>query len=200
MNPQTKQQLKTWNSVIVGMMILMVGVIIAELIIPKPTLESKSRENMTKQRDLRFANDATEKRVNEIEAEVSKLCYTGNVETVTPKILAQVNQIAAANKIEVKSFRPQKPLDFDGLQRLPFTVLASGKYSQIVSFVRQIDEQSTLFSVYLLQVSASDGETDMVSATIGMAAFIQPESEKASTKTASNDEKKQSDTTVRAKS
>lgn len=175
MNQQTTQKIKAWNTGIIVVMVLMVAVIGAELIVPKPSLNKISQDNIKKQRDLRFSNNETEMKINSINADINKLVYQGNVETVTPKILAQVNQIASANKVDVKSFRPQKPLEFESLQRLPFTVLTSGKFSQVVSFVRQIDEQSTLFSVTLLQVSASDGETDNVTATIGMSAFIKSE-------------------------
>lgn len=168
---QLGNDVKTWNLVIVFAAITLAAVAVGEFVIPKASMVTERNKVAKKQEEMRIENKHKADRITVLEKQIKERAFTGNAEEVTPKVLAQVNAVAAKDKITVKSFRPQKPVVSDGIARLAYTVQLTGKFKDIVSFVRTGDEQSTIFGVSLLQVSAADGETDTVNATVGVTAF-----------------------------
>lgn len=164
----------TWNLVIIVSAIVIVGVFVAEFFLPEPVM-SKERQRYTAQvRETKLETEEAKEQLVILTDALERFTYSGQAEAVTPKILEQVNQLAETKSVNVKSFRPQRIEPSEGLVKLPYVLQISGTYPNVVSFVRTIDEPSTLFSVYLLQVAAADGETDQVNATVGIVAFARP--------------------------
>lgn len=185
MNLQLGNNSATWNVVIILGMILLVGLCAAEILIPKPGHIVAERRYQREKIELTAAIQKAEDTLKSHTAEVEQLTYTGIPDSITPRILEQVNQIAKTNNVNVKSFRPQRVEAGDGIVRLPYILLVDGKFTDVVSFVRTADEPSTLFSVNLLQTAAADGQSDRVNATIGLVAFTRPPEEETSPRTAS---------------
>lgn len=164
--------------------VLLLAVVVLELVIPKPSLTAEHNKAIQKRDDLKHQVKMARARLEEKKDAVNKYSFKGTAEEVTPKILQVVNKVAADHKVAVKTFRPQKDTTSDGIVVLPYVLQIEGHYPDVLAFVKNADEPSTLFSVHLLQVAAADGETDNVNATIGIVAFalLPQETKPATTK------------------
>ena len=171
MNLEFGNNKQTWNIVIGACLVTMLGIAIGDMLIPKPNAARERKRFTQETQKIKAEINEGEQRLATETVTVQRYTYKGDPETVTPKILDHVNQLAKTNAIKVKSFRPQKAQEADGIVRIPYTVQVEGKYKDVVAFIKSVDEPSTLFSVNLLQLSAADGESDTVNATVGISAF-----------------------------
>lgn len=170
MNIELGHNVKTWNLVIGLALVLLVAVAAYDLIVPKPSVQ---KERVRMNREIRKAE------IDRNEAEAKLAALTANPpkafevlpEKATPQILAEVTRLAGESKVNVKSFRPQRP-DMNGaMARLTYVVLADGTFDQAMSFAKALDAADNRIGVTQIQFASADGETDKVNVTIGIVAY-----------------------------
>lgn len=176
----------TWNLVIGFSVLLFAATLAFDLLVPKPSKQQAYAAHLSKKSDIEIETLQAKRKLEEAQTVLETYTFQGHPETVTPKILEQVSAIARNHNIAIKSFRPQKTDAEEGIARLPFVVLVEGTYPNLVSFVKALDEPSVLLGVNLLQVSAADGETDRVNATLGLVAVTVPTENQPQEQTAEN--------------
>jgi len=162
---------KTWNVVCALALVMMLVIALADMFIPKPTeaKEIASRHQQVNELERKIKSD--EDYLQELILEDTGM-WEGDQEVVTPKILQAVSQLAAANKVNLKSFRPQSPVSDGDTIRAHFVILADGKFPDIAAFLRALDSSSTKVGTNVVQIASADQESDQINATIGIVAYI----------------------------
>lgn len=94
-----------------------------------------------------------------------------NSEQVGPVSLNKVTVFATARKLKIQSFRPQRIVTVDGIDRIPFQFTVDGSYANVVQLAQDIEQSGEKLTVDMIQLSDSDGNTDHVSATIQISAY-----------------------------
>lgn len=172
MNIELGHNVKTWNLVIAFALVLLVAVAAFDLLVPKPSVQ-KERVRMTSElRKAEISRDEAEEKLEELTLNPPK-AFEVLPEKATPAILAEVTRLAGTSKVNVKSFRPQRP-DMNGaMARLTYVVLADGTFDQAMAFAKALDASDNRIGVTQIQFASADGETDKVNVTIGIVAYAE---------------------------
>lgn len=171
MNLEFGNNRQTWTIVCILACIVMALIATADLFFPKPSLQ-KELENRS------LAIKAAEKNLNDDRIKLEQLeneesgIWEGAQEVVTPKILQEVTKLATANNVNLKSFRPQTPVSDGDTIRAHFVVLVDAKFPAMAKFIQGLESNSSRIGLNVVQISSSDQESDQVSATLGIVAFI----------------------------
>ncbi len=164
---------KAYNLATIAAAVVLVGVVAAEVLVPKPVAEI---DDGSRAADLQKTGRDTENLQADLvdaTAEVSKLTWDLTVDEIAPAAMKWVTEHAGEHFVEVSSFRPQRRTDVDGLVQLNYLVIAEGAFPNMMDFVRAFEADDSLMAVKLVQLSGVDGVTDRVRATIGIATFVE---------------------------
>jgi Tfp pilus assembly protein PilO len=115
-----------------------------------------------------------EKTIRDQKAKVGAKVWTLSLQEIGPKALQTVTGFAKEQRLKLTAFRPQKPNDVNGMTQLPFLISIEGSYPSILNFIRQIETSNSKLAPNLVQLSSTDGSSDLVTATIGVMAYTLP--------------------------
>jgi len=163
---------QTWTIVGIMALVTMVGLFVYDTLAPKPSVIAERAKQSAQEREL--LRETAEKRDQYQAARqvVARTSWNGSLERVSPAILERLTKIAATKGLRIQSFRPQKVLPTADLQVLSFNVAMEGPFPQVMSFLQLLEKQERTLAVTLVQLASSDGESDVVNATIGISAFV----------------------------
>ena len=100
--------------------------------------------------------------------------WTGDAETIGARSLNNISRTAKVKGVRLSAFRPQRPIQAAELEQLPFLTIVEGKYPAVVSFIRALEHPSWKLATGSVQIAATDGTSDNVSASIVLVAFRDP--------------------------
>ncbi|AIE87572.1 type 4a pilus biogenesis protein PilO [Fimbriimonas ginsengisoli] len=128
-------------------------------------------------RDLRMTKTNIGKAIEAI-AEKNKAIdaatWSGKPQEIGTQVLKQVTALAKKNGVKLGNVRPQRGINVDALTTLPYLVTVQGSYPAVLAFEREIDQLGNRLAVNLIQISASDANSDQVTANIGVVAYLNP--------------------------
>jgi Tfp pilus assembly protein PilO len=161
----------TYNALGAAALVLMVGIVAYDSLVPKSTLKTVRAKHETELSKLR--KDAAEKRktFNARNQAVAKRAWTESEDKASPVLMADLTALAVSKGVKVNSFRPQKVQALGGLRQLGFTMAVEGSFSQVMSLVAAVEKTQARAAITQLQVTSSDSLTDMVKAQVGLSAF-----------------------------
>lgn len=159
-----------WNGLAAVLLLVLVGIVIFDRLVPVTSSEVSAKARLANQRKLKDGTENAKKTEQQNEAYIKPLVWNEPADTIGPLALEQVNHFAHNEKLTVVAFRPQKPQDSGDLSRLSYLVALEGSFPNIVRFVRSVEQPATRLAVNLVQISSSDGDSDKVTATIGIVA------------------------------
>lgn len=128
------------------------------------------RKNQLRSMDLTALS--ARKDTKKASAEIKDHLWTVSEEQIGPMILGKVNELADAHKLKVLSFRPQKVQSVQGLRQLPYQISVEGPFLDVLALCRDIDSGGAKLVVNSIQFASADGNTDKLSSTIGVLAYI----------------------------
>ncbi|MES1227630.1 MAG: hypothetical protein ABUL72_03110 [Armatimonadota bacterium] len=168
--------LRTWNLVCGAALVALVGCAVFDLVAPKLDQRQlfKKLDGERKSQDMKA--QANEKLWADRNRKIVSSTWTDTVDVVSPKVLANLTDVAKASGVKLNNFRPGKPTKDGTVTYAVFDVNAAGTFNQVVDFIRKSEEPSQLLAVNSVQVNNSDGTTDSVSASISFVALLVPKS------------------------
>ena len=92
-------------------------------------------------------------------------------EKITPIALARLTAMMSNQKVNMVGFRPQKPIETTSLVQVPFNLSVDGRFSDVVALVDKIEKSDSKLAISQFTMASSEGETDLVTASIGLVAF-----------------------------
>ena len=159
------------SAVIVAALVILLCTAIFYFAVPEPTvagLATKSQRNKTQ---LVTDTEQAKERAKSDEAATQAQIWEGDPENVEARALAELTNHAAAGKLQMSAFRPEKTVSVNGLLEVPFNVQVAGPYLSILSFLRSLDASSTKIALRSIQVAASGGNSSDVTATVGFSVY-----------------------------
>jgi Tfp pilus assembly protein PilO len=169
-NFRAKDELGTSVAFVTGLAAL-VAVSAYALFVPVPSLAGLQKAQKNEQ--LRIVQDVDRMQDEYVKAQavVVSRTWTQPQQEIHPAVLNKVSSLARANRVKMTALRPQRAGEAGELQTIPFVLSAEGSYPDVVRFVTAIENPANKLAVNLLQLSSADGESDRVTATVGLVAF-----------------------------
>lgn len=152
-------------------LVVLVGTGFVLAFVPKPSTDGTATGKIRSQRELDERLDALTKNRTASRAAIAKLVWQLPTEQIGPKALASITAFAQRNRLKLVAFRPQKAVEVNELQQLPFVISIEGPYPSLMRFVKDLESPELKLGTSLVQISTSDPNSDIVSATIGVVAY-----------------------------
>lgn len=168
----------TYNLLIILALVALTGIAAFDLLVKPGKEELKQQTELIESQkeqelaDLNLQYRLEQARLDEMEAKLEAKTWLGNFETVSPVILDEVTDLARARGVNVRSFRPQKIVERDGLSQLTYAISVEGGYLAVLALVDDLEGEQPRLTVTQLQIAGTDAASDRVSASIGVAAFL----------------------------
>lgn len=158
------------RSSLVGVVAL-VGLGLFDWLMPRPQLQgavAKQRADIpVLEREVRELRE----RVGSLRTEQNELLWEVGDGEIGPAALAKVSGVAKKAGIRLTSFRPQRVQEEGELVRLSYMVAVDGGFPALARFVRELENSGAKLAVSSVQISAADGATDRVTASVGLIAY-----------------------------
>ena len=169
----TLPALKKVNWGVVSAVLALIGVALFEFLAPQPvsSISSPLKSNQEYRKEI---DQASEKLLS-AEAKFQKVLWQKSRDEIGPAAMAWVSETARQKFIKVRSFRPQRSVNENGLDQLNYLVTAEGSYPAVMEFLKEFESEESLLAVKLIQVGSIDGATDLVRASIGLVAYMEAE-------------------------
>lgn len=129
--------------------------------------QTKLHEELRKFRDeVKVGRKVTEQRL-----------WVEDADQLGASVMSVVDTIASEQQVKVQAFRPQRTVSNSGLIRYPYLVVVTGSFPRIATMMERIAEPETKIAVTSVQISATDGVSDIVTASLGVSAFTESRKE-----------------------
>ena len=154
----------TWN-VVCGIAIAgMIGCLVFDKVVHKPTVAAGQAKIAKDTRDMMVAANKADADLKDVQQSIDTFAWSGNVSDVGPAVLDRVNRVAASKGVKVSTFRPQRVQDLAPLKAAEYTVSVQGPYLPVVAFVKELEASGSKLVVTSAQVSSTDAASSQVSA------------------------------------
>lgn len=155
--------------------VLAIIILAASLVLmltPVPTREQMNAGKTKSALTIQQAIETGDKSVAASEAAISPLIWSESSEEIGPRAMAAITRLAQTRKLRILAFRPQKPIEMEGLTQIPFSLSVDGSYPNTMQFVKDLETSKTKLAVSLVQIAASDAASDQVTGTINVIAYL----------------------------
>ena len=167
------------NLAILLAVIAIVGAVVFMVAVPKPSVQRL----ITKQRqdEAKIFDDADKahKELAGAQKKIVSQVWGGPAQEIGPGALQKMNLLATDHKIKLSGFRPQRTSQASGLEMLPYSVTAEGSFTDVLRFVKAIEDPKNKLAVHEVQIASSEANSDQVTANIGLTAYRIPEAQHA---------------------
>jgi Tfp pilus assembly protein PilO len=175
---RTKAEAGTSIAILLALLTLVVTGIVM-VFVPEPNAAGLAAGKIRSQRELEDRITNLKKDQTKAKEKIAKQVWALPIQEVGPKALESITAYAQKEKLKLVAFRPQKTAEVNGLTQLPFVISIEGPYPGIMKFLKDLDQPDLKLGTNLVQVSSSDPNTDLVSATVGVVAYKQLETKTA---------------------
>ncbi|MEQ1823757.1 MAG: hypothetical protein ABL949_14710 [Fimbriimonadaceae bacterium] len=161
--------MKTWNGVIAGAAIVMLGTCIYHFIAETPMARIQAKKvELSK---LQQENSKLFSSVSKLKKANGPRIWATSSETIGPSAMGKLTELARGLGLTLLSFRPQKPEDSGELEKFRYVISLEGSFPRVIEFARKAETPENRIAVDRIQIASKDGATDSVSATIGVVAY-----------------------------
>jgi Tfp pilus assembly protein PilO len=160
-----------WNLAALGA--LMSAALAVHLFVPLPKVDALVRKHKTD--ESRLVREAAKLRdeVKDTREYVQSKLWKSGPDALGAEAMSVVDVVAKKNGVTVQAFRPQRTVTAEGIVRYPYSVVVQGSFPKVLQLVRELQDPGTLLAVTSVQLSSADGASDSVTATVGLAAFLE---------------------------
>lgn len=114
-------------------------------------------------------------RLTKLASAAAPVIWTSSIDAVAPSALAKVTALAKTRQVKLGAFRPERTTQLNGLTEVPFLVSVDGTFPNTIAFIRDLEGSSSKLAVSQAQMSSSDGNSDRVTASVGIVAYVKLE-------------------------
>lgn len=139
-------------------------------------LKKKANSNQVQIAGAIKKAEETKKRAK---ANLSKVVWQATPEAVSSKTLNDVASLTKKYKLNLVASRPLRRVDTPEMIQLPWQIVVEGAFQDVVGFERELEDPANRLAVNLFQLASGDATSDKVSATVGVIAFVDPDSTNA---------------------
>ncbi len=154
----------------IGVLGIVAGVAFLALV-PKPNTALIYAKQKAQEQKILVQGVKTQKEYDDLHATVAKQTWNGGAQDVGPGALQSMNALATKYRVKLSGFRPERTTQASSLNLLPYSVTATGGYTDVLGFVKAIENPDNKLAVDSIQIASSEANTDQVIATIGITAY-----------------------------
>ena len=162
------------SAVILLSIFTLAGGLVYLLTVPKKQIALNAKAAVQRKQQEKINNDsriAANDTYKATKANFAKQLWDMKAEQIGPVSLNKITVLSTARKLKIQSFRPQRVVTVDGIDRMPFQFTVDGTYANVVQLAQDIEQSGEKLTVDMIQLSQSDGNTDHVTATIQISAY-----------------------------
>jgi hypothetical protein len=167
---RTKADTGASIAIIVAIIVLM-GTAVVMIFIPPPSTAGIVAGKARSEKEI--VERIRQLKSDEIAAKtvVAAQTWTDSAEEIGPKALAFITSFAQKNRLKLIAFRPQKAVEVNSMDQLPFLISVEGPFPGVMGILQDLEDPALKLGTSLVQISSSDPSSDLVSATIGIVAY-----------------------------
>lgn len=163
---------KIASTIAILAMLVLAGTLAVMLIVPKPKAAASQRVFDKNKLDIQIDTKKAEEAAAASKAAIDPLLWTGSPAEIAPRALSTVTALSATHKLKLVAFRPQRSNDADTVTVLPFSIALEGSFPDVAQMVTDLETPDTKLAVNQIQIASADGDTDKITATIGVVAYM----------------------------
>ena len=160
-----------WGAASMAAILVALGGLGYHLIAPMPDAAEASKKHQQEQVQLMADTKVLRDEISKTKIDVQGHLWEAGPDEISAQAMELVDKLAKEHLLKVQAFRPQRTITLDEITRYPYTVVLQGAFPRMLQLVRKLQDPGTNLAVTSVQISAADGESDNVMATIGLAAF-----------------------------
>lgn len=163
-------QEKTLTAATLAAGLVIILMVIYQFVVPMPVTKG-AEKYLRDQTELALKSRIAIEKAEKLEkSNIARLWDLGP-EALGPIAMSRVSNMAKSNNLSLVSFRPLRNASAGDLVRSGFTIALEGTFPKVIQFARKLETPETKLAVVSLQVTATDGASDNVSATVGVIAY-----------------------------
>ena len=154
----------------IGILGIAAGVCFIALI-PKPSTALVYAKQKAQEQKILAQSAKAQKDYDNLHKTLVTRTWSGGAQNVGPGALQAMNALATKYRVKLSGFRPERTTQASSLNLLPYSVTATGGYTDVLGFVKAIENPDNKLAVDSIQIASSEANTDQVIATIGITAY-----------------------------
>lgn len=163
-------------------LLLIVGSGLALVFLKKPNQDVITRQYRKDTIELTKKSDEAKQSIADYESLIATYRWDEKEDLVTPAALSLVSKEIEQNKLKLITFRPQKSTENEALVQLPMQINIDGSFANVAKMIENLEKKDSKLALQQMQLASQEGETDQVSATMTLIAFIKKPEKPASSK------------------
>ncbi len=164
---------RKWQVAILTPMGIMFALLLYHLFVPMPTMVQASKRHRAEEVKMKSEIQGFKAEILRLHKSISEDVWGSSPDEIGANVMAVVDKASHESFVKMQAIRPQKPVSVAGVTRFSYLVVMEGNYPGVLDFLRRVEKKGTKLAVSSVQLSGADGATDNVTATIGVAAFIE---------------------------
>ncbi|MBS1702457.1 MAG: type 4a pilus biogenesis protein PilO [Armatimonadetes bacterium] len=163
---------QTTSALFVAGIVMIVGSVVALFIHKYPNIKDAGQKSKDELNKLNARSTEAKKNKADYKTMIDKFRWNDKEDVVSPTALTLVSQGAEANHLKLVSFRPQKSIESDALVQLPVQFTVDGSFANVAQMLSTFQNSKAKLAVQQVQMAAQEGESDLVTATVSLYAFM----------------------------
>lgn len=143
-----------------------------QFLVPMPNAGAASKRHHLEEVKLKEENAKLLEAIQADRLAVDARVWDAQPDELGARAMALVTGLAQQEGVKVQAFRPQRQETVSGITRYPYSTVVEGSFPKVAGLVKRLQAGGTKLALTSVQLTAADGETDMVTATVGVIAFI----------------------------
>ncbi len=164
-------QVRIWKLVSYIAIFLCFGLLAVHLALPVPNPGLNSKKHQKEEVQLKAKTARALSDVTSARTEIRSYLWPGQADEIGPQAMTTFDNLAKQNNVTVQAFRPQKSVSIGDVTRYPYSIIVQGAYPKILMIFKSLRSPESKLALTSVQISASDGASDQVTATLGLSAF-----------------------------
>jgi type II secretory pathway component PulM len=169
-NFKAKDELGTTVAAVLGLLGL-AGVLAYMLFVPPPSEKTSSQKLLQEQAEIVKSVDDAKAKLATANVVINKQTWATSIPEVESTTLSKLSSLARANGVKLTGLRPQRQTMAGELEAIPFVLSAEGSFPTVLAFVKAVENPENRLAVNLVQLTSAEGDSDKVTATVGLTAF-----------------------------
>lgn len=163
---------KSWKIAGIVAAVCMVATAGFHFLAPMPSAANETKRHHATEVKLKEETARLMAQISSDRAFVESAFFDAIPEQLGSEVMGKIDALSQKFNVKVQALRPQRVVSSHGIQKYPYSVVVQGAFPKVAAFLNQIQNKETKLALNSVQITSADGETDNVTATIGIAAFL----------------------------
>lgn len=147
------------------------GIVAYHFFAPMPSANVRVNARLNEKHKLEQDRDQARSDVTKLRTDSDIHLWKVPTDQIAVSALADVTDLAILHQLKLVSFRPQRIIEDDGVQRVPYLANLQGPFPNVIAFINDLETSEEKLAVNSVQIASADGATSLVSASVGIVGY-----------------------------